>query len=83
VEAGEGCEDMVSGCSFSIIYFPYLSSFSAFNAVLLFVCAHIMVYLCKTTLVKCRYKEDDFENDHAAPYQVVLDTGGLIYAPSE
>ena len=45
METGEGCEDMVSGCSFSIIYFPYFSSFSAFNAVLLFVCAHMMVSL--------------------------------------
>ncbi len=53
MEAGEGCEDMVSGCSFYI----FSLSFSAFNFVLLFVCAHMMVcLLCKTTLVNVGIK---------------------------
>ena len=30
-----------------------------------------------------RYREDNFEEDHAAPYQVVLDTGRFIYSPSK
>jgi hypothetical protein len=30
-----------------------------------------------------RYREDDFKDNHAAPYQVLLDTGGFIYSPSK
>jgi len=30
-----------------------------------------------------RYREDEFQDDHAAPYQVLLDTGGFIYSPSK
>jgi hypothetical protein len=33
------------------------------------------------TVVKCRYREDDFENGHAVPYQVRLDDGDLVFAP--
>ncbi|KAL7524083.1 hypothetical protein ACHAXR_000426, partial [Thalassiosira sp. AJA248-18] len=33
-------------------------------------------------IVRRWYREDDFENGHAVPYQVLLDTGDFIYAPS-
>lgn len=45
MEAGEGCEDMVSG-GVVFLYFPSLSLLLMF--LLLFVCAHMMVSLCKT-----------------------------------
>lgn len=35
------------------------------------------------TIVKTWYREDEFENDHAVPYQVLLDTGNFIYAPMD
>ena len=47
MEAGEGCEDMVSGGVVFFYYFPSISIYLLF-VVLLFVCAHMMVSLCKT-----------------------------------
>ena len=32
-------------------------------------------------VIKCWYKEDDFENGHAVPYQVRLDNGDHVFAP--
>ena len=32
-------------------------------------------------VIKCWYREDDFENGHAVPYQVRLDDGDLVFAP--
>jgi hypothetical protein len=34
-------------------------------------------------IVQTWYREDGFNDDHAAPYQVLLDTGGFIYSPSK
>ncbi len=49
----------------------------------------IMWYLRMLNALHCqfvdfkRYREDEFQDDHAAPYQVLLDTGGFIYSPSK
>ena len=46
------------------------------------------IYICMLILsftigFNPRYREDDFQDEHAAPYQVLLDTGGFIYSPSK
>ncbi len=56
---------------------------SIFHDVVLFMHCSMLTSFHSQFVAFERYREDEFQDDHAAPYQVLLDTGGFIYSPSK